>query len=895
MNVGYQTILFGPHIDDLDAVLQTIAGAGFKGVEIAQRPDMLRLRGRSEPVTVEQLVERLQAFDLTFMGLAGGTLKERIDFCLACGANVEEFRPLYLYADDYDQTDLKLAERFGFRIAVHPHVFMRCNRFSSADIQTINTHPNLCWLPDTAHLYIAGESVVDVLRAIPMDRIAAVHIKDWDAAYGRSYHRYARGFVPLGEGDVPIARVLEMLERRGYEGWLVAEQDYRRKSPEVCVHHAARYLISKRVMRGQTMPPLQDAHSTWDPDAPTHAVNEYLTAEARSEFAESLLKAGAQCLEECYDTVAQALYNLYGASNVSLWSCSAARNELCLLTDYPPLPALSDESYSILDRRDSLAGHVLDSRTITVFDLRTEPMPESGRTLKWRQIAEEQGATCLVALPVLNRFNHHHIRFLACVLLRDQPPPGMIESMSGIAEDMARAVDAALDDACAYGTGRVSSIADSTSRLKGFTARLRTLIQKELDCEGVTIFLANRTGERLEATDDKGLKWNADLLENEHYYLKDDMGSPTAQCWREGKSILVADAQQEKWGGRPHPPRSIEIGPGIDPIRHNILLVPLMSVTSDDKSGAQRISVVGVVRCRNKRAGEIYERCGRMHTRVFTDDDAAVLDSICQAALPHIVILRSDEQRREALGRVTHELDMPVNALRAAVDCIRADLTAAGKDYSAVFKYDYVSDVLTWTDLMVRVVGNAVIYGLKAGSLQLRSEPTFLMADVVAPAVRQVRYYLEERHFDERRITYSRFEEIPRIYVDRNQFQQVFFNLLSNAVKYAFKDPSQFRVEIRTAIEGDYYVITCCDWGPGIIEGYERAIFEEGVRGHSRANEMVSGLGLGLWVVREVVEAHGGYVAVTNHYRPTAISLYLPTTLRSSPPQKKAPNRKDTR
>ena len=120
------------------------------------------------------------------------------------------------------------------------------------------------------------------------------------------------------------------------------------------------------------------------------------------------------------------------------------------------------------------------------------------------------------------------------------------------------------------------------------------------------------------------------------------------------------------------------------------------------------------------------------------------------------------------------------------------------------------------------------------------------------------------------------------MWLDRNQFQQAIFNLLSNAIKYAFKDPDAFRVEIE-GFEIDL-VIQFRDWGPGIEDGEEELIFEEGYRGKSSFENNVTGQGLGLWVVRQIVKGHGGSITVTNLKWPTEFTISLPQTLTYGPP-----------
>ncbi len=80
------------------------------------------------------------------------------------------------------------------------------------------------FLPDTAHLEIAGESAIGVISEF-FSRLAAVHLKDWTPEFGRSYQFYGRGFTELGEGEVELAQVMELLREKAFNGWLVVEKD----------------------------------------------------------------------------------------------------------------------------------------------------------------------------------------------------------------------------------------------------------------------------------------------------------------------------------------------------------------------------------------------------------------------------------------------------------------------------------------------------------------------------------------------------------------------------------------------------------------------------------------------------------------------------------------------
>jgi sugar phosphate isomerase/epimerase len=96
----------------------------------------------------------------------------------------------------------------------------------------LKEHEDLRFLPDTAHLTIAGEDVLELLER-NMNRLVGVHLKDWASEFGRSYQFYSRGFgVQFGYGDVRLSEIMEFLKSKKYNGWIVVEQDVADDPPE---------------------------------------------------------------------------------------------------------------------------------------------------------------------------------------------------------------------------------------------------------------------------------------------------------------------------------------------------------------------------------------------------------------------------------------------------------------------------------------------------------------------------------------------------------------------------------------------------------------------------------------------------------------------------------------
>jgi inosose dehydratase len=119
----------------------------------------------------------------------------------------------------------------GLQTALHPHWGLAIA--SGPDIDRLLDASDVGICLDTGHAYLGGADPVEVAKAAGQ-RVLHVHLKDVDAAKAERVRRgdvafreavLDRMFVPLGEGGVDIAGVIETLEDGGYRGWYVLEQD----------------------------------------------------------------------------------------------------------------------------------------------------------------------------------------------------------------------------------------------------------------------------------------------------------------------------------------------------------------------------------------------------------------------------------------------------------------------------------------------------------------------------------------------------------------------------------------------------------------------------------------------------------------------------------------------
>lgn len=174
-------------------------------------------------------------------------VEKRAKFFAAAGADVlvlaafpdsDEFGPM-VELNDEEWKELfenlsrveEIAAQYGLTVVLHSHYGTAVERDDQLKRFLEGCDTGLCL--DTAHLVIGGSDPLEV-AVKAADRVKLVHLKDVDTELARqmanrdiSFKEAAQrgAFLPLGDGDVDIARLLEMLERNQYRGWYVLEQD----------------------------------------------------------------------------------------------------------------------------------------------------------------------------------------------------------------------------------------------------------------------------------------------------------------------------------------------------------------------------------------------------------------------------------------------------------------------------------------------------------------------------------------------------------------------------------------------------------------------------------------------------------------------------------------------
>jgi len=283
---------------------------------------------------------------------------------------------------------------------------------------------------------------------------------------------------------------------------------------------------------------------------------------------------------------------------------------------------------------------------------------------------------------------------------------------------------------------------------------------------------------------------------------------------------------------RDHPDWRIIGGLDVPPVR-GVMAAPLF--TGDDRS-------LGLIYLSERYEGD------------FTDDDEAILTQLAQTASSAIENTLFAEEREanrlkdEFLATLSHELRTPLNAILGWTQLLRAspaDQTDVTHGLEVIER-----NVKAQTRLIEDLLD---VSRITSGKLRLNVCPTDL-AGVARSAVDSVRPAAEAKGIAlDSHIT----DDVGEIPGDPDRLQQVVWNLLTNAIKFT---PAGGRVRVDVDRASDLVWVRVSDTGKGINPSFLPYVFDRFRQADSSTTRSHAGLGLGLTIVRRLVELHGGSV-----------------------------------
>ena len=237
-----------------------------------------------------------------------------------------------------------------------------------------------------------------------------------------------------------------------------------------------------------------------------------------------------------------------------------------------------------------------------------------------------------------------------------------------------------------------------------------------------------------------------------------------------------------------------------------------------------------------------------------------------------VIVIRDISERSlrrlqdEFLALASHELRTPLTAARSALQLVVRNANGAA-DPQMIQRWAGVA--LRQVERLAQLVSDLMDVGrLQTGHLNLHKQPVSL-GDVVTQAVEAARLLAPDQP-----IELSVPEQPLTVAGDPVRIEQIVTNLLNNAVKYAPQSP-QIKVRLRRV--GDHAELQVEDAGPGIASEKLPHLYSRYYQADEGEQRSQSGLGLGLFLTKELVTAHGGTVDVVSRANVgTTFTITLP-------------------
>ena len=228
-------------------------------------------------------------------------------------------------------------------------------------------------------------------------------------------------------------------------------------------------------------------------------------------------------------------------------------------------------------------------------------------------------------------------------------------------------------------------------------------------------------------------------------------------------------------------------------------------------------------------------------------------------------LLELDQVKSRFFANISHELRTPLTLLLAPLESLlrRFDLEPETKDLLVTMHSNGMRLLKLINDLLDLV-------RLESGRMEVKREPLEVGEFVkgLASAARQV---ADDKRL---RLETSVNPAVGTVLADRDKLEKVVLNLLFNALKFT---PAGGRVKLRAEKRGEDFVLTVADTGMGISEKNLPHVFDRFWQADGSSKRKYQGVGIGLALVKELVEIHGGQVTVQSQEgKGTTFTVTLP-------------------
>jgi signal transduction histidine kinase len=265
------------------------------------------------------------------------------------------------------------------------------------------------------------------------------------------------------------------------------------------------------------------------------------------------------------------------------------------------------------------------------------------------------------------------------------------------------------------------------------------------------------------------------------------------------------------------------------------------------------------------RTQELIERAGRLRAAASSSADALAFQLEMLDRLEQLSRAKND-----FVSKISHELRSPLTSVIGYVELLLdggpGDPNVEQARMLAIVERNSRRLLVLIEDLLTMSRVEAGTFELEVGPVDLR-ELVERVTETTAPAIAKAELEL-----------IVDFGSGNRLTGDRDQLERVLLNLVSNSVKFT---PPGGRIEIATRSDGDDVAVSVHDTGTGIPADEQRHLFTRFFRSTRAKEQQVAGTGLGLYIVKQIVELHGGTIDVLSTPAGSRFTMRVPV---SGPP-----------
>jgi len=217
--------------------------------------------------------------------------------------------------------------------------------------------------------------------------------------------------------------------------------------------------------------------------------------------------------------------------------------------------------------------------------------------------------------------------------------------------------------------------------------------------------------------------------------------------------------------------------------------------------------------------------------------------------------MRAEAELKSALQMKSDFVSFATHQLRTPLAGIKWSLELAAQEGNLSEETaSFIEDGRESAQRLISMVNGLLdISRIESGKLKLAPEETNL-AELTQSVLKDVSHYIEKQGHH---LSVSGMEGIPAVLVDPQLFRQVILNMVSNAIKYT---PSGGKIDIRMGQENGFVRWAITDCGIGIPKASQAHLFEKFYRAENVYKIETEGTGLGLHLVKLIVENSGGRI-----------------------------------